>query len=297
MTVGSGYSRTIVAALLVLLTVAVHAGAIAAEFVTIDDTNFVEMNPFVRYGFTGRSVRWAFTAHLTFDAWPYLDYWQPVTVLSRLLDVELFGMDPRGHHAVNVLLQALNAGLLFLVLEAMTRGAESRSRRSFWCSAFVAALWTVHPLRVESVAWVTERKDMLSGLFWMATMGAYAAYVRRPGVGRMAVVAVPLALGLMSKPFLVTLPFVLLLLDYWPLQRIGPASGWRGIRRLLMEKVPLFALTAAVSVIGIQAQARAGTLTSLAAQPLQARIAGGIVDYARYARKLVWPYPMALPQP
>ena len=224
--------RAALAVLLALGSAAVHAGALDHGFVNFDDGHFVQDNPFVREGFTARSVRWALTAHLTFDAWPYLDYWQPVTVLSRLLDVELFGMDPRGHHAVNILLHGLNTALLFLVLESMTRAASPEgTAASYWRSAFVAALWSVHPLRVESVAWITERKDMLAGLFWILTLAAYHRYARRPGPLRQAAVAAVFALGLMSKPFLITLPFVLLLLDYWPLQRSGPGmdgAGWRG---------------------------------------------------------------------
>lgn len=289
-------ARLALAVLIAVGTMAVFSPTLGQGFVHIDDVHFVDQNPFVREGFSARALRWAATAHLTFDAWPYLDYWQPVTVLSRLLDVEMFGMNPLGHHAVNVLLHGLNAALLFLVLEAMTRGV-SGGAGAIWRCAFVAALWAVHPLRVESVAWVTERKDMLAGLFWMSTLAAYHRYVRQPRLARLALVLVPFALGLMSKPFLITLPFVLLLLDYWPLGRIGPANGWRGAPRLLAEKAPLFMLTAASVAIGIRAQARAGTLHSLATEPLSSRVAGAVVDYARYARKLVWPYPMALPQP
>lgn len=281
--------RVALALLLAAGSAAVHAGALGYGFVNFDDGHFVQDNPFVREGFTARSVRWAFTAHLTFDASPYLDYWQPVTVLSRLLDVQLFGMDPRGHHATNILLHALNTALLFLVLESMT-GA-------YWRSAFAAALWSVHPLRVESVAWVTERKDMLAGLFWMLTIAAYHRYVRQPGRLRQAAVAAVFALGLMSKPFLITLPFVLLLLDHWPLQRNSSEDRWRRVPQLIAEKLPLFAMSIAVAVIGIRTQARMGILTSLESEPLAGRIAGGVVDYVRYLVKLVWPFPMALPQP
>lgn len=288
-------SRAALAALLAVGSIAVHAGTIGHGFVEYDDANFVQLNPFVREGLSARALRWAFTAHLTFDATPYLDYWQPVTVLSRLLDVELFGMDARGHHAVNVLLHGLNTALLFLVLSSMT-GADG-GRGSYWGSAFAAAFWAVHPLRVESVAWITERKDVLSGFFWMASLAAYHGYVRRPGPGRLGAVAGLFALGLMSKPMVITLPFVLLLLDYWPLRRIGPANGWRGVARLAAEKLPLFALAAGSAVIAIRGQARGAAFTTLAAEPLSARTADALVNYARYSFKLVWPYPMALPQP
>ena len=272
-----------------------YGGALAHGFVDFDDGHFVQDNPFVREGLTARSLRWAFTAHLTFNAWPYLDYWQPVTVLSRLVDVELFGMDPRGHHATNMLLHGLNTGLLFLVLESMTRTTSGPG--GYWRSAFAAALWGVHPLRVESVVWITERKDMLAGLFWMLTLMAYHRYVRAPGALRMAAVAAVLALGLMSKPFVITLPFVLVLLDYWPLHRIAPGQGARQLTRLIAEKSLLFAMSAAATVIGIRAQVRTGLLITLESEPLSGRVAGAAVDYVRYLAKLAWPYPMALPQP
>jgi protein O-mannosyl-transferase len=288
-------ARTTIALALAAATIALYAQTVHNGFVEYDDGPFVRDNPFVREGLSAISLRWALTAHLTFDGWPYLDYWQPVTVLSRLVDAELFGLDARGPHAVNVLFQALNAALLFLVLESLTRAAGDGP--AVGRSAFVAALWTLHPLRVESVAWITERKDMLSGLFWLATLAAYHRYVRRPGGGRLALVAGSFSLAVMSKPMAVTLPFVLLLLDYWPLKRVGWQNGWRGAGRLVVEKLPLLAITAAVTAIGIRAQARAGTLNTLGAEPLSERIAGAIVDYARYAWRLAWPYPMALPRP
>ncbi len=285
--------RAAVALLLAATSAAVYSRAIGYGFVDFDDGHFVQDNPFVREGLTARSIRWAVTAHLTFDAWPYLDYWQPVTVLSRLLDVEMFGMDPRGHHATNILLHGLSTALLFLALDSMTRTAGG----GFWRSAFAAALWGVHPLRVESVVWITERKDVLAGLFWMLTLLVYHRYVRRPGAGRMAAVAAVFALGLMAKPFLITLPFVLVLLDYWPLRRFAPGEGWRGAARLVREKIALFAMTVAATAIGIRSQMRIGYLSSLAQEPLPMRIAGALVDYVRYLTRLAWPYPMALPRP
>ena len=288
-------TRTTIALALAVASIALYARTVGHGFLDYDDGPFVRDNPFVREGLSAASVRWALTAHLTFDAFPHLDYWQPLTVLSRMADVEVFGLDPRGHHAVNVLLQALNAALLFLVLESLTRSAGDGP--TVGRSALVAALWALHPLRVESVAWITERKDLLYGLFWLVTLAAYHAYVRRPGAGRLAVVTGTFALALMSKPMAVTLPFALLLLDYWPLKRVGWENGWRGIRGLVVEKLPLFALTGAVSGLGILTQARAGTLNTLADEPLSVRLAGAAVDYVRYAWKLAWPYPMALPQP
>jgi tetratricopeptide (TPR) repeat protein len=281
-------ARAGLALLLALAAAAVHSGGLAGGFIGFDDPNFVTENPYVRAGLTPASIRWAFTAHLTFDAWPYLDYWQPLTVLSRMLDVELFGLNPLGHKAMNLALHAANTALLFLVLERMT-GA-------FWRSAFVAALFGVHPLRVESVAWVSERKDVLAGLFWLLTLAAYHAWVRRPGAGRYALVLLAFGLGLMAKPVLITLPFVLLLLDYWPLRRVGPEPA-AALPRLLEEKLPLLVLAVASAAAGIWAQARAQLLISFAAEPFLSRLTAGCVDYVRYATRLVWPAPLALPHP
>ena len=287
--------RAAIATALALATVALYARTIGQGFLEFDDGVYVRDNPHVREGLNAASVRWALTAHLTFNATPDLDYWQPLTVLSRQLDVQLFGLDARGHHATNVLLQALCAALFFLVLEYMTRAPDGST--ALGRSAFAAALWALHPLRVESVAWITERKDVLSGLFGIATLGAYTWYTRRPGPRRMALTSAAFALGLMAKPILITLPFVLLLLDYWPLRRIAPGAGWRAALRLVAEKLPLFALTIAVTAIGLQTQQRAGTLSTLAGEPAAVRFGSAVVDFARYAWKLVWPYPMALPQP
>ena len=280
---------SVLAAVIALVVAGVHARVLECGFVSYDDQLFVYENPFVRAGLTLESVRWAFTAHLPGDASPHLDYWQPVTVLSRLIDVELFGLHPLGHHAVNLLLHSLNAALLFVVLERTT-GAT-------WRSAFAAALFGVHPLRVESVAWISERKDLLAGLFWMLSLVAYLRYARLPSRGRYAALVVLFALGLMSKPMLVTLPFVLLLLDYWPLSRLATDDWRRRLPALVAEKVPLFALAAASVVVTVLSQMQARTLVSLELQPLSSRVANALVDYVRYAAKLFWPLPLALPQP
>jgi Flp pilus assembly protein TadD len=280
--------RAAIAAVLGLAAAGVHLGALGCGFIAYDDDAYVYQNPHLRDGFAADSVRWAFTAHLTHDALPHLDYWQPLTVLSRLLDVELFGLDPRGHHATNLLLHGLNASLLFLVLEAMT-GAG-------WRSAFVAAVFAMHPLRVESVVWVTERKDVLSGLFWMLTLAAYLRYVRRPRRPEYAALLAVFVLGLMAKPVLVTLPFVLLLLDCWPLRRLSLEDG-RSFARPIVEKLPLFLLAFASVAITVFSQARASILVTLGTQPFAVRAGNAVVDYVRYAAKLAWPPPMALPQP
>ena len=193
----------IIPALLVVVTLAAFADVRNYAFVLYDDTQYVSENPHIRQGLAG--LRWALTS-------TYASNWHPLTWWSHMLDYQLFGLDPHGHHLTNLVLHTANTVLLFLALVAMTN--------SPWRSAFVAALFGVHPLHVESVAQVAERKDVLSGTFWMLTMWAYARYARRPGLVSYGSVCLCLALGLMAKSMLVTLPCVLLLLDWWPLRRI-----------------------------------------------------------------------------
>lgn len=209
---------------------------------------------------------------------PHGGNWHPLTSLSHMLDCELFGLHAGRHLAVNVALHAANAVLLFLALLLLTRG--------FWPSLAVAALFALHPLRAESVAWVSERKDVLSGLFWMLTLLAHARYARGPTPGRYLLVATALGLGLMAKPMLVTLPFVLLLLDRWPLAR--PWST-----RLLLEKVPLLALSAASCALTLSAQTRTRTLELLADVDLPVRLANASVSYLGYLAKTLWPADLA----
>ncbi len=180
------------------------------DFINLDDNLYITENPQVQAGLSIENAKWAFTT-------THAPYWHPLTWLSHMLDIQLFGMKAGGHHAVNVLFHIANSLLLFLVLRRMTK--------AHWPSAFVAALFALHPLHVESVAWVTERKDMLSTLFWILTMGAYAYYRESPGYRRYLLVLVAFTLGLMSKPMLVTLPVVLLLLDFWPLGGLRPVNG------------------------------------------------------------------------
>lgn len=174
------------------------------EFIDYDDDVYITDNSPVQNGISIEGIRWAFTTG-------HANFWHPLTWISHMLDVQLFGLSPRGHHLTSLLLHIANTLLLFLVLHRMTR--------ALWQSAFVAALFALHPLHVETVAWVADRKDVLSTFFWMLTMGAYLFYVERPGLPRYLAVVLFFALGLMSKPMLVTLPFVLLLLDFWPLHR------------------------------------------------------------------------------
>ncbi|MGO8761450.1 MAG: tetratricopeptide repeat protein [Desulfobaccales bacterium] len=264
------------------------------DFITFDDDMYVTENPMVRAGLTWPGVEWAFTA-------VHSSNWHPLTWLSHMLDCQIYGMWSGGHHLTNVVFHLANTLLLFLFWARVT-GA-------LWPSALVAALFALHPLHVESVAWVSERKDVLSTLFWLATMWAYVGYVSAPSWKRYLLMLVCFALGLMAKPMLVTLPLVLLLLDYWPLGRIQagmvPTPGRAGqspsgpgrIRRLywplIKEKLPLFALAALSSLITVMGQKGAGSMMPLAIRPLEARIANALIAYLKYLVKLVWPYPIA----
>jgi Flp pilus assembly protein TadD len=289
-----GRSRWVPLALLVLAA-AVHGRTVAYPFLRFDDASFLVDNPSVAKGLSAEAVRYAFTAG--HDAG-----WIPLTWLSRLLDVSLFGMDARWHHGVNVALHAANVLLCFRFLE------EATGRR--WESAFAAALFAVHPLHVESVAWVTERKDVLSGLFWFLSLTAYVRWTRSPSRGGYALLLLFFALSLMSKPIAVTLPFVLLLLDFWPLGRLalgggGPSPPGEGAspssggdspgdaaapwRRLLAEKAPLFALSAAASVAALLLQGRVGAVDFGDPDPLWLRAGNAVLSYGLYLWKTLWP--------
>jgi len=248
------------------------------EFVTLDDRPYVYENPRVKGGLTAENVAWAFTAF-------HEGNWHPLTWLSHMVDAELWGLAPGPHHLTNVLLHALNAVLLFLALVVLT-GAT-------WRSALVAALFAVHPLRVESVAWVAERKDLLAGLFWILTLLAYAKYARSPSRGRFASVAALLALGLMAKPMLVTLPLVLLLLDVWPLGRWPEKT----LAELAREKLPLLALSALSSVITAAAQKGGGAVLSLQKIEVGARVANALVSCGAYLLDTVYPARLAVLYP
>jgi Flp pilus assembly protein TadD len=269
----------LVGAALAVATLLVYCSAFDHPFVNYDDQAYVYQNPRVEAGLTADGVRWAFTTFACGN-------WHPLTWLSLQLDATLYGVQhPGGFHLTNMLLHAANAVLLFLVLGSMT-GAV-------WRSAVVAALFALHPLHVESVAWVAERKDVLSTLFWVLTLAAYGHYVRRPGVGRYLLVVLALALGLLAKPMLVTLPCVLLLLDAWPLRR-WPAVPFR---RLLLEKVPLFALAAASCAVTVVAQLGANAVKPFASVPLPARAANAVLAYVAYLGQTFWPLRLAVLYP
>ena len=268
-------------AALALLTLAAWLPVLRNGFVNLDDSYYVTANPWVRQGITRAGLAWAMTAKVASN-------WHPLTMLSHMLDCQLFGLDPAGHHATSLLLHLANVLLLFAVLWRMT-GAAGRS-------ATVAALFAVHPTHVESVAWVAERKDVLSALFWILAMGAWARYARAPSAGRYLLVLLLMALGLMAKPMVVTLPFALLLLDVWPLDRLR--LGWR---RLLIEKLPLLALSAASSLITLRYQET--SLAPLGVVPWSLRATNALVSWAAYLGKLFlprhlavfYPIPLAIP--
>ena len=278
-----GKARAIIAgAALVALIVAVFATVRHHDFVDYDDPTFITGNAGVRQGLTIESVRWAFS-----PANAYAATGGPLTWLSHMLDVELFGMTPGPQHIANLLLHAINSLLLMGLLWRLT-GAIGRS-------VVVAALFAVHPLHVESVAWISERKDLLSTMFWLLTTFAYTAYTRRPGIIRYAGVFVLLTLGLMAKPVLATLPFTLLLLDFWPLAR-APLS-WSDRRRWLMfavEKLPLLAPAIGAMLMTISAQRQIGAVSSAATLSWTFRLSNAAVSYLTYLRKMVWPGDLAV---
>jgi protein O-mannosyl-transferase len=309
-----GRSPLIVLSLLAVVLV-VYWPATTHEFLNYDDNLYVTDNPPVRQGLTLQGIRWAFGAL-------HAANWHPLTWLSHMLDTTLFGMKPWGHHLTNVLFHAANAVLLFAWLWRMTRAQ--------WRSAMVAALFALHPLHVESVAWVAERKDVLSTFFGFLSLLCYAGYARkrRNVEGRMpgaTPAAVPgsrswrvdyalallfFALGLLSKPMLVTWPFVMLLLDYWPLRRFDPptsdlpphqtgvvarhlVAGWRLVR----EKIPFLILSLASSVVTVIAQSRGQAVLSLDQLPFGERVQNALVSYARYLGSALWPVDLAVPYP
>jgi tetratricopeptide (TPR) repeat protein len=261
--------------LLVLATLSVYGQVANHDFINFDDSDYVFDNPRVLSGLSWSNCTWAFrTTHAA--------NWHPLTWLSLQLDAHLFGTKPRGFHLTNVGLHLANTLLLFLVLRWFT-GAP-------WRSALVAALFALHPQHVESVAWVSERKDLLCALFAMLTLAAYGWYVRSPGWLRYGLVVLPFALGLMAKPMLVTLPFVLLLLDAWPLRR-WPGRAWLP---LLVEKLPLFVLSAGSSAVTCYAQQSGGAFQALQHLSLAERGANAVVSYGSYLRMMFWPADLAV---
>ncbi len=259
------------------------------EFINFDDDLYIYDNSYVKAGLTRQGLVWALTKAHAYN-------WHPLTWLSHMLDCELYGLDAGGHHFTNVLFHTANAVLLFLLLNRITG--------RLWSSAFVAAAFALHPLHVESVAWASERKDVLSTLFWILTMWAYVRYAERGGVGRYLLVALALGLGLMAKQMLVTLPFVFLLLDYWPLGRLkfkGQSySNYTrsvvsvSVSRCIWEKVPLLVLSVAAGAIVYLIQERTGLVKTVTQYPLLYRIGNALVTYIAYIGRMFWPSRLAV---
>jgi hypothetical protein len=305
----SAATRVLICVGLAALTVLVYWPVLNAEFINYDDPDYVTDNEQVTGGLSWGGIVWAFsTVHAA--------NWHPATWLSHMLDAQLFGLNPARHHLINLMLHAANSILLFLMLERHTRAR--------WRSAMVAGLFALHPMHVESVAWIAERKDVLSALFFMLTVWAYAEYAKKfeigdskletnskfetrsdPAEGAVAAAQSPrlqqrvfylialmlFALGLMAKPMLVTLPFVLLLLDWWPLNRL-PSSNFT---TLVREEIPFMALSAGSCVVTFIVQRKAGAVASIEHATFGSRLSNAAVSYARYIEKLLWPQHLALP--
>jgi Flp pilus assembly protein TadD len=278
-----GRIRTLlVCVILAGATFAAFEGVRNNDFVNYDDDLYVTDNLRVQEGLNFKSVAWAFTS-----LGP--GYWHPLTLISHIIDCSIFGVNPRGHHLVSVGIHIANVVLLFLILKNMTR--------AFWRSAFVAAVFGLHPLAVESVAWIAERKDVLSTFFAFLTIAVYLRYTRKPGVLRYAAVAFLFAAGLLSKPMLVTLPFVLILLDYWPIGRFGQATGLRWLRMTVVEKLPLMAMPAALCIVTYMAAMKAGAVADIVALPWDSRMYNALVSYVGYTAKIFYPASLAVLYP
>jgi len=243
--------KLLICLLLTAILLLVYGQVIHFNFTNIDDQWYVTENSHIQNGISARSIAWAFTSI-------HAANWHPLTSLSLMIDHDIYCLKAGGYHFTNLLFHVINTLLLFLLLNKMTG--------SIYRSLFVAALFGLHPMHVESVAWISARKDVLSTFFWLLTIWAYTSYSKQPEIKRYALAFIFFALGLMSKPMVVTLPFVLLLLDYWPLNRSIP------IKNLIIEKIPLFVLTAASSVITYVVQKYAGAVVPLIHRPLDMRI-------------------------
>jgi protein O-mannosyl-transferase len=289
---------------LAAVTFGIYAQVIGHHFITLDDLSYIEENPMVNRGVTLAGIGWAFTTFHSAN-------WHPLTWISHMIDCQLFGMFAGGHLLVNALIHTANTLLLFWFL--------LRTTHARWSSALVAALFALHPLHVESVAWASERKDTLSTLFGLLSLIAYTRYAAAPSIRRYTWVAIMLALGLLAKPMLVTWPFVMLLLDYWPLgrfeslvgtsrcdvprklsgQRGLPTSscGWSVVRGLVVEKLPLLALVAVSAAVTFLAQSHGGTVRGFTEAPVTLRLSNTLVSYAKYLLLAFWPNDLAIYYP
>ena len=277
---------------LVVATFCVYSQVQDHEFINYDDDQYIKDNWKIKSGLTSESISWAFTTFYGYN-------WFPITWLSHIFDYQLYGLNPKGHHLTNLLFHIANALILFTVLLRMTG--------KLWRCAFIAAMFAFHPLNVESVAWVAERKNVLSTLFWLMTMWAYIHYAEKPTFKRYGLVFLFFTLGLMSKPMLVTLPFVLLLLDYWPLRRLKleqggsdnevPVNSQYHVKseflKLMLEKVPLVALTTGACILTFIAQ-QEGALINANNLSLPTRLSNAVVSYLEYLKKMIWPNDLAV---
>jgi tetratricopeptide (TPR) repeat protein len=282
------YKVALICVFLAGATFGVYWQVLRSDFVNFDDPIYVTENEYVNTGFSWENVRWAFTTGK-------VSYWHPLTWFSHMLDCELYGLRPGLHHLTNLIIHIANSLLVFLVFRAMT-GAV-------WRSAFVAAVFALHPVNVDSVAWVAERKNVLSTLFWLLTMWAYTGYVRGGGAGRYLVTLLLFVLGLLAKPMLVTLPFVMLVLDYWPFGRLDPAGEGSKLKageqrsqifRLVWEKVPFFVLSGVSVYLSLLSVRRLGTTVSTELVPMKLRITQAFVSYVSYVSKIVLPRKLAV---
>ncbi len=268
-----------ISGLLALVTVTAFWPVLGSDFTLYDDPSYVTDNAHVKAGLTWGGIVWAFST-------PFTGIWHPLTWVSHMAVVQFFGLGPLPHHAVNLALHVVNTILLFIVFFRMTDAP--------WRSAFVAALFAIHPLHVESVAWVAERKDVLSGMFWILTIGAYVRYVRKPTWWSYLLVALGFVAGLMAKPMAVTLPFLLLVLDYWPLARWPAPVTLAALRPLVVEKLPLLVLSGMFSVVAYWAQWIEGNVADAQHVPIGGRLGNAVISYGRYLSRTFWPQDLAV---
>ena len=283
------YHQISIGLIITFMILGIYWPVIGYDFIALDDNLYVVENPHIQKGITLKGVAWAMTTFYTAN-------WHPLTWLSYMADYDLSGLNPSAYHISSLMLHLLNAVLLFMLLRRITG--------EIWKGAAVAALFAVHPLNIESVVWIAERKNLLSTLFWILTILAYVRYVEKPGWGRYWPVFLLFAFGLMAKPMLVTLPFILLLLDYWPLQRLsGRDRSGAGhdqedrrklMTRLIMEKVPLILISLMSTFVTFQAARAGGAVKAIAVFPLVGRIENACISYAMYLVKMVWPVDLAI---
>jgi len=278
-----GRQKFIICIVLAVVTLAVYRQTYQFDFLKFDDEVYVTENSYIQSGITLDGLRWAFSTL-------YAEFWHPVTWLSLMFDYQIYGLNAGGYHQTNLILHVLSALLVFLLFNRMTG--------TLWRSAFVAALFALHPLRVESVAWIAERKDVLSVFFGIASLYAYALYTESLKLSRYALCFILFALSLMSKPTMVTLPFVLMLLDVWPLQRWQKAIQARGnsfvvVKGILGEKIPFIILSIIFSILTLWAQQKGHMIVSLENLPFSVRFQNAVMSYVAYLGKMFWPVNLA----